>query len=133
MALLLIDTLLRYRDQHRYELHAFVVMPDHLHVLLTISAGMTIERTAQFIKGGFSYRVSHELAMSGAIWQRGFSDERILTAEQYWTCANYIQQNPVLAGLVQSPEEFPFRSAAGSVRLDPAPWPAAKAAVIGHG
>ena len=50
MAGLLVDTLFRYRDEHRYELHEFVVMPDHLHVLLTLGAGMTVERAAQFIK-----------------------------------------------------------------------------------
>ncbi len=130
MAQLLIDTLLHYRDEGRYELHEFVVMPDHLHVLLTVSTAMTIERAAQFIKGGFSYRVSHELGMKHVIWQRGFSDSRILAADDYRSRATYIRQNPVRAGIVYRPEDFPFSSASGQFRLDPAPWPAAEAATI---
>ena len=97
---------------------------------LTIAADMTIERAAQFINGGFSYRVSHELGINGAIWQRGFSDERVLTAKQYWNCVNYIHRNPVRVGLAPSPAEYSYGSAAASVGLDAPPWPAAKAAAL---
>ena len=45
----MIDTLFRYRDQSRLALHAFVVMPDHLHALLTPSSDQTIERCVQLI------------------------------------------------------------------------------------
>ena len=52
---LLIATILRYRDGGRFLLHGLVVMPDHLHVLLSPSE--SIEKTAQLIKGGFSFAV----------------------------------------------------------------------------
>jgi putative transposase len=52
---LLVKTLFHYRDQGRYALHGFAVMPEHLHVLLTPSESQTIERCAQCIKGGFSH------------------------------------------------------------------------------
>ena len=61
MARLLIDTIYKYRDAGRFDLHEFAVMPNHLHVLMTIGAEMTVERAAQFIKGGFSYRAAREL------------------------------------------------------------------------
>jgi putative transposase len=128
MARLLIDTLLRYRDQGRYQLHEFVVMPDHLHVLLTIGLDMTVERAVQLVKGGYSYRVSHELGVKSEVWQRGFSDSRILTAAEYHSRANYIGENPVRAGLAQAARDSPYSSAACDVRLDPSPWPAAKGA-----
>src|SRR5258708_19627535 len=50
-AKLMIDTLFRYRDQSRFALHGFVVMPDHLHALLTPSSDQTVERCVQLIKG----------------------------------------------------------------------------------
>jgi REP element-mobilizing transposase RayT len=53
-AKLMIDTLFRYRDQSRFALHAFVVVPDHLHAMLTPSSDQTIERCVQRTKGGFS-------------------------------------------------------------------------------
>ena len=131
MARLLIDTLVHYRDEGRYELHEFVIMPDHVHLLLTFGAAMTLERAVQFIKGGFSYRVSHELGFKHAIWQRGFSDSRILTADDYRSRAMYLRQNPVRAGIVQRAEDFPYSSAQGQWELDSAPWPAAEAASAG--
>jgi REP-associated tyrosine transposase len=83
MAALLIDTLFYYRDQGEYRLHAFVIMRDHFHALITIQGTHTIERAVQKIKGNFSYRAKRELAFTGAIWQRGFTDERIRNAEQF--------------------------------------------------
>src|ERR1700677_2384374 len=64
---LFLETLQTYRHQGHYKLHAFVVMPDHIHLLLT-PQGETIERVMGLIKGGFS----HRLASKGPVWQRGF-------------------------------------------------------------
>jgi putative transposase len=50
---LFIVVLYEYRAQGKYQLHEFIVMPDHFHVLLTVGAQMTVERAVQFIKGGF--------------------------------------------------------------------------------
>jgi REP element-mobilizing transposase RayT len=56
-ARLLIETLARYRDERKFLLHEFVIMPDHVHALLTPAPDISLERTVQFIKGGFSYRL----------------------------------------------------------------------------
>jgi REP element-mobilizing transposase RayT len=64
-ARLLMETLLHYEMQKKYELHAFVVMPDHVHLLLTPSPEISLERAVQFVKGGFSYR----LHIRGTVWQ----------------------------------------------------------------
>ena len=127
MAGLLIDTIFKYRDAGRFEVHEFVVMPDHLHLLLTVGADTTVERAVQFIKGGFSYRAARELGTCGEIWQRGFSEVRIHTAEDYYQHARYTRENPVRAGLARSAEEYRYSSAYPGWKLDAAPWPAAKA------
>jgi REP element-mobilizing transposase RayT len=51
---LLIHTLAHYRDERKFLLHEFVIMPDHIHVLLTPAEEISLERAMQFIKGGFS-------------------------------------------------------------------------------
>jgi putative transposase len=56
---LLIDVLRALVAERRFELHDFVIMPDHLHLLLTVFDGMTVEKAVQLIKGRFSYRLSH--------------------------------------------------------------------------
>src|ERR1039458_5194691 len=54
-ATLMIDVLRSYVAARKFRLHDFVVMPDHLHLLVTVGDGMTVERAMQLVKGGFSY------------------------------------------------------------------------------
>jgi putative transposase len=103
---LLIETLQHYRAEGRYKLHAFVVMPDHIHLLLTPQV-ITLERAIGLIKGGFSHRLAPKLP----IWQRSFTDHRVRDADDFIIRRNYIHQNPVRANLVTSPELYPFSSA----------------------
>src|ERR1700704_6024874 len=79
-AKLLIDTLYHYRGA-AYLLHEFVVIPDHIHVLLTPKT--SLEEAVQFIKGGFSYRARKELGSNMEVWQKGFQDHRIRDAGAY--------------------------------------------------
>ena len=121
MARLFLDVLSGYRAQGRYLLHEFVLMREHFHALISVPPEMTIERTAQLIKGGFSYRAKKELGIQGEIWQRGFSDEYLLDAAGYSARCEYIRQNPVRAGLVRAPEEYPYGSMGSGVETDPMP------------
>ena len=119
-ALLLIDTLYRYREQGKFALHAFVVMPDHMHALLS-PAEATLERAMQLIKGGYSYRLSKELGLQREAWQRGYSDHRVRDLSDYRTHLTYLENNPVKRGLCQTPAAFPYSSASGKFELDPVP------------
>jgi putative transposase len=58
LATLFIATLQNYRDQKKFQLHEFVVMPNHVHLLVTPAENVTLERLVQFIKGGFSFRAT---------------------------------------------------------------------------
>jgi putative transposase len=116
-ATLLIDTLYHYRGTV-YLLHEFVVMPDHLHVILTPNT--TLEKAIQFIKGGFSYRAKKELGSNMEVWQKGFSDHRIRDASDYRIHQIYVQQNPVRKHLCERADEYAFSSARAGFELDPA-------------
>ena len=117
-AKLFIDTLYHYRGSG-YQLHAFVVMPDHFHALITPSG--SLERAVQYIKGGFSHRVKVELASNMEVWQKGFSDHRIRDAEDLERHVDYIHFNPVRAGLCSRPEECEYSSAHSSFVADKVP------------
>jgi len=119
MAKLLIEVLLHYQTQGKYCLHEFVVMPNHFHLLITQIGLVTLEKTVQFIKGGFSFRARKELAIAGEIWQTSFYDRRVRDANEYVRFRHYIHMNPVRRGLVSNPEEFPYSSA--SMTLDEVP------------
>ena len=105
---LLIDVLRSLVAEHKFELHDFVVMPDHLHLLLTVCDEMTIEKAMQLIKGRFSHRLSHEFGYLGEVWQRGFTEEQVMNRESFEAHGEYIAQNPVKAGLAAAPDEYPF-------------------------
>ena len=105
---LFIDVLRSLVAEHKFELHDFVVMPDHVHLLLTVYDEMTIERAMQLIKGRFSYRLSHEIGYLGEVWQRGFTEEQVMNRESLDAHREYIAQNPVKAGLAASADGFPF-------------------------
>src|SRR5271166_723674 len=83
MAQLFIDTLQRYRTQHKFELHEFVLMPDHFHLLLTPAPDVPLEKAVQLIKGGFSFRVKKELGSSLEVWGTGYTEHRIKDAADY--------------------------------------------------
>ncbi len=106
-ATLFIDVLRSYVAAGKFQIHDFVVMPNHVHLLMTVSEGMAIEKAVQFIKGGFSYRLKKESGYSGEVWRRGFSDLRIEDRESFLRYRDYIAQNPVKKGLARSPGDFP--------------------------
>src|ERR1017187_2614284 len=72
-ARLMIEVLRSYVAAKKFRLHDFVVMPDHLHLLVAVGDGMTVERAMQLVKGGFSARLKKECGHWGEVWQRGFS------------------------------------------------------------
>jgi putative transposase len=88
---LLIETLFRYRDQGRFLLHGYIVMPEHLHALLTPAHDVSLERCMQFIKGGFSHTI--RCSFSGEIWQRGFNEQSARDEGTYEQFLRYIEQN----------------------------------------
>jgi putative transposase len=120
IASLFIDVLFGYREQGKYLLHEFVIMPNHFHALLT-PREVTLERSMQFIKGGFSFRVGKEFGIKREIWQSSFVDRRVRDAEEYSGFRSYIHQNPVKRGLVARPEDWQFSSACPKYSLDLVP------------
>ncbi len=118
---LFVNVLNGYREQGKFALHEFVVMPDHVHLLLTVGNDISIERAVQFFKGGFAYRAGKELGFQAPVWQKGFSEIRVLDETSYEKLSAYIRNNPVRARLAPTPDEFLFSSASNSIALDPRP------------
>jgi putative transposase len=121
----LIEVLYEYKRQKKFQLHEFVIMPNHIHLLLTANSDLSIERVVQLIKGGFAFRAGKEIGLRAPVWQKGFSDSRILDKTGYETRRKYIHQNPVTRGLASHPEEFRFSSAFSNFELDPSPFASA--------
>jgi len=111
MAGLFIDVLRSHVRDGKLTVHDFVVMPNHIHLMVTVPGGLSVEKAMQLIKGGFSFRAGKELGFRGEIWQRGFSDEIVVDKQSQERHREYIDNNPVRAGLANSADEYPFGSA----------------------
>ena len=72
-------------------LHDFVILPDHIHLLL--SPAVPLERAVQLIKGGFSFQARRELQWNSDIWQPGFSDHRIRDIADLDMHLEYLSKN----------------------------------------
>jgi putative transposase len=107
-AYLMIEVLRTCVAQRELHLHDFVIMPDHVHLLVTLHGQMTIEKAMQLIKGRFSYRLKKELGYLGEVWQRGFSEVSVYDETSFEAHRAYIALNPVKADLVHSSEEYPY-------------------------
>ena len=121
IATIVVGKLLEYRDKGNYLLHEFVVMPNHLHVLITPSDTATLERCMQLIKGGSSHEIHRVRGGGMPVWQSGFHDAKVKDWRDYGIKLDYIRFNPVTAKLVARPEEWPFGSTGGQYKLDPIP------------
>jgi len=118
---LLLSIIRENRAKQRFQLHEFVFMRDHVHLILTPAPQISLEKAMQFIKGGFSFRAKKEQLFNGEIWQKGYNETRIKDAGEYAQHVEYVWMNPVKAGLVERPEEYLYSSARLRDEVDPAP------------
>lgn len=90
---------LRTFDGERYHLHAWVIMPNHVHVLFTLRNDRMLEDEVKAWKGVAARRINAMLSRRGDFWQRDYFDRMIRDAAHFWRCARYIQRNPDVCGL----------------------------------
>jgi putative transposase len=114
---LLRDAIRSYRTEGRFALHAFVIMPDHVHLLLTPAPNVSLEKAVQFIKGGFSFHFKSVREL----WERIFNEVQIVRLEKYEACRRYIEENPVRARLSVAAQEYVYSSARLVDCVDPVP------------
>ena len=118
---IVVHCILTYWDQGAYSLHEFVVMPNHLHLLLTPGESTSLEKAVQLIKGGSSRQIHRQRGHKMEIWQPGFHDWTVRDSEDYGARVEYIRMNPVRAHLSERPEEWLYGSASGRYVLDARP------------
>ncbi len=78
-AILFIEVLQEQRAKNRLQLHAFVVMPDHVHLIITPAPEVSLEKAMQYIKGNFSFRLKSKLD----VWERSYTNHRIVDRYDY--------------------------------------------------
>lgn len=91
-------------DQGLVSQHAWVIMPNHVHVLMTLREKTSLSALLQSWKGGSSNAINRLLNRRGTLWQKDYFDRLIRDGDHFANCVRYIRANPTKARL--SPSKF---------------------------
>ena len=106
------------REFHRYQLHAYVVMPNHVHLLVTPK--VVASRWLAPLKGLTAYQANELLHSHGQpFWQGESYDHLVRSQAEFDRIRSYIEENPVRAGLVSEAQQHPWSSAASRLKAVP--------------
>ena len=89
-------------DCDRYWHHAGVLMPNHVHLLVSLREGVELPKLLKAWKGTSSYEAGRVLQRSmteEAFWQKDYFDRLVRDGLHFWNCARYVRRNPVKARL----------------------------------
>lgn len=101
---------LRFFDGQRYQLEAWVVMPNHLHLVVQIWQ-TPLSALSKSWKGFIAREANQILGRKGTLWEREYWDTLMEDEEQFRKAVNYTENNPAKAGLVREPKAWPWSSA----------------------
>ncbi|HEY9871631.1 MAG TPA: transposase [Candidatus Obscuribacterales bacterium] len=113
----MVEGALLHFDGVRYCLHAWVIMPNHVHVLLTPCQEHSLSQVLQSWKSFTAKKANALLNRQGPFWQGEYFDRFIRSEKHFEAAVSYIENNPVKAGLCQDPEVWRFTSAHRRTRL----------------
>ena len=96
--------------EHGSALHAYVLMTNHVHLLMTPSDKEAISATLQALGRRFVPYINHCYRRTGTLWEGRFKASAVQAEDYLIACYRYIELNPVRAGMVQRPEDYPWSS-----------------------
>ncbi len=89
---------------------AWVVMPNHIHLVIRQTPGWKLGKIVQRIKSLSAISINQHLNRTGQLWQHGYFDRQIRDLRHLQSTVEYIHDNPVNAGLVDMPDDWEFSS-----------------------
>ncbi|MCF6311089.1 MAG: transposase [Verrucomicrobiales bacterium] len=90
---------LGYFDGERYELGSYVIMPNHVHLLIKPLFENALEKILQSRKRGSARKINELRGKQGAVWQAESFDRIVRDTQHLWRCVQYIGRNPGKANL----------------------------------
>jgi REP element-mobilizing transposase RayT len=100
----------RHFASQRYDIGPWVIMPNHVHILIRVHGGWSLESIVRSWKSYSAKRLMAVTGVSAPVWLEDYWD-RFIRDERHWQSTRaYIENNPVMAGLVSQPEDWPWSS-----------------------
>lgn len=107
---------IKFFDKIKYDLKAWVIMPNHVHILISLYEKVHLPEVLHSIKSFSAKEANKVLNRTGQFWQKESFDRYIRDFRHFASVVKYIENNPVKAGLCQTPEKWEYSSA--YVKLD---------------
>jgi len=103
-----LETLVRAKSKFDFQVEHFCIMGNHFHLLIVPGKGCSLSRVMQWIMSVFAMAWNRLRGLTGHVWGERFFSRVIASASVFAQVFQYISLNPVQAGLVRSPEEWPY-------------------------
>ncbi|GHU25485.1 hypothetical protein FACS1894172_15060 [Spirochaetia bacterium] len=94
------------KKKYKFEMHNFCIMDNHIHFLITPELGQSLSMIMKWIKQVFAIRWNLKHGKTGHFWGDRFFSREIVDDEDFLKIYDYIDQNPVKAGIVNHPEDW---------------------------
>lgn len=98
------------KKKYGARLHAYALMTNHVHLLITPNFENSASRLMQNVGSAYVQSFNRIHSRTGTLWEGRFRSFPISSEEYLLACYRYIELNPVQAGIVQSPDEYPWSS-----------------------
>ncbi|MCB1700639.1 MAG: transposase [Halioglobus sp.] len=105
-----LSLLSKARDRYPSDVHAYVLMTNHVHILATPSGKQSISQLMQYLGRQYVPYINKKYSRSGTLWEGRFKASVVETSSYLLACYRYIEMNPVRAGMVCQPNDYPWSS-----------------------
>jgi putative transposase len=105
-----LDSLLEGATRYGCDIHAYVLMTNHVHLLVTPESDESLSRMMRYLGSRYVQYVNHVYRRSGTLWEGRYKSSLIDSEGYLLTCYRYIELNPVRAGMVEDSSEYKWSS-----------------------
>lgn len=100
----------KYAELYRVAVHAYCLMTNHVHLLVTPEEPDSISRTTSVIGSRYACYFNRTYRRTGTVWEGRHKSSLVQSERYYLTCSRYIELNPVAASMVHKPEQYRWSS-----------------------
>ncbi len=101
-------------ERYGCDVHAYVLMSNHIHLLVTPKSRESISRMLQYVGRHYVPYINHTYGRTGTLWEGRFKASLIDAPDYLLTCYRYIELNPVRANMVKHPRQYRWSSHRGN-------------------
>jgi REP element-mobilizing transposase RayT len=116
------NSILFGQDKNWYRLYSFVVMPEHVHIVIGLNDRKTISQVLHSLKSYSAHEINKTMERNGLVWQSGSYIEQLDDIRFVEEKSLYIEKNPIREGLIEIIDDYRFCSAYYRDRMDYEDW-----------